>query len=145
MNRVTQTADELIHGERARLYGPPHTNFAVIANLWDAYMWPSIEDLLKKEGQEVSFRPRMIDENDVCNMMTLLKLAREATGQGYHEDSTVDAIGYQAIKQVLQTPIDTFLREMNENGQQDEGAAAVRGPGRQQGGGIEGIKRDFAD
>jgi hypothetical protein len=111
---VTETAHELIRGERGKHYGPPHHNFEVIAKLWDAYIRPTVNTTLKNNGvdPEEVFVGVLVDPNDVCNMMTLLKIAREATGQGYHEDSTVDAIGYQAIKEVLQTPVDKFLKEM---------------------------------
>lgn len=112
---VTTEAHNLIYGERAKTYGPPHTNFAVIAALWDAYLKPTVNAILTANGidpEEGLPIPVTVDENDVCNMMTLLKMAREASGQGYHRDSTVDAIGYQAIKEALQTPIDEFLKEM---------------------------------
>lgn len=118
---VAQEAESLIYGERVKHYGPPHINFDVIARLWEAYMRPRVLELIQvaiDEGEDTDAEAvlrgegRIVDENDVCNLMTLLKVAREATGQGYHHDSTVDIIGYQAIKEILQTPIDQFLKEL---------------------------------
>lgn len=112
---VDQKAHDLVRGERAATYGPPHYNFEVISNLWEAYLQPRVQHIVRQCGDPEldSFPiPRLLDENDVCNLMTLLKLAREASGQGYHEDSTVDAIGYQAIKEILQTPVDKFMEEV---------------------------------
>lgn len=126
---VIDVARELIYGERAKTYEPPHINFQVISELWEAYMKPRVLELMRVSAEAVlqggitdpddidpeaalMGQGRILDENDTCNLMTLLKMAREASGQGYHRDSTIDAIGYQAIKEVLQTPLDQFLKEM---------------------------------
>lgn len=100
---VTTEAHGLIRGERAKTYGPPHYNFEVIADLWNGYITARIRKLQRKDLSQTGQVPRygFLDGNDVANLMSLLKVAREATGQGYHRDSTVDIIGYQAIKELL--------------------------------------------
>lgn len=103
---VTEEAHRLIRGERARHYGPPHDNFAVIAELWYTYLRGRFAEL----GERAPIDG--LDGNDVCNLMSLLKVAREATGNGYHRDSTVDVIGYQAIKEALQTPREEFIKQL---------------------------------
>ena len=109
---VAQEARELIRGERARHYGPPHDNFAIIAGLWNTYVSARVASLLREHDVEVS-EFDFVDENDVCNLMILLKTAREASGQGYHRDSTVDTIGYSAIKEVLHDfTREEFVEEM---------------------------------
>jgi len=115
---VLQEAHILIRGERAHTYGPPHDNFAVIAELWSAYLRPKFHNFLADLGS--SDRPHgatgpgieLLDENDVCNLMSLLKLAREASGGGFHRDSVVDVCGYQAIKEVLQGSREDFIAEI---------------------------------
>lgn len=123
---VLMTAHNLIRGERARHYGPPHRNFEVISQLWTVYVLSAVEETLRNQGVDPDeiIWGRLIDPNDVCNLMSLLKLAREATGNGYHEDSTVDVVGYQAIKQVMQTPIEQFLEEMQRS--EPQAAEALR-------------------
>jgi hypothetical protein len=76
--QLTQTAANLITGQRQEDYGPPIKNFQRIANLWNAHMETNI------------FTPRKVAE-----LMLLLKMAR--TINSPTEDSYVDAIGYAAI------------------------------------------------
>jgi hypothetical protein len=45
---VDQVAHDLVRGERARIYGPPHINFQVIAGLWNAYMQPRFQEAIDK-------------------------------------------------------------------------------------------------
>lgn len=124
---VDEEAHGLVRGERALHYGPPHTNFQVIAGMWNQYMLPRLQKLLDREDpRDMYDLEHFLNENDVSNLMTLLKLAREASGQGYHRDSTVDAIGYQLIKEVLNdlTP-EEFMKEMRAEHEQPSGLAAL--------------------
>jgi len=79
MNRseVLETANQLIHGDRADAYGDAHENFGAIAQMWSAYLSVQVE------------------ARDVANMMALLKVCRMRHGP--HEDSSVDGCGYLAI------------------------------------------------
>jgi len=116
---VTLEAHELIRGERAKHYGPPHDNFEIISRFWDIYVCAYIKKLLRENDADenvvrVFEREAVIDENDVCNLMSLLKVAREASGGGYHRDSTVDTVGYQGIKEVLHDySREQFIEEMS--------------------------------
>lgn len=114
MSDVLHTAYDLVRGERARNYGPPHDNFAVIADLWSTYIVQRVRKELERSpsGQIPTYG--FLDGNDVANLMSLLKIAREASGLGYHEDSTVDVCGYQAIKELLQLPRGEFIKQQEE-------------------------------
>lgn len=98
---VTRAGHDLIRGDRARDYGPPHDNIERIAQFWSSYF-----------GEERL--PGGMTSNDVCNLMNLVKIAREATSGGfYHRDSTVDTVGYAAIKEVLaEMTRDEFIDQM---------------------------------
>ena len=83
--------DEILSGRRSN-HGSPENNFAKIAEAWN--MW------LRWRGVTVNLAP-----SDVPIMMSLLKLAREASG--HSEDSAVDAAGYFLIY--------NELKDRNEN------------------------------
>jgi hypothetical protein len=70
-------AETLINGDREKDYGTPQELFGCIADMWAAYL-----------GHPVTAA-------DVCNMMTLLKVARLRNGP--HRDSSVDGAGYMAL------------------------------------------------
>lgn len=88
---VNEEADEIIHGERAKMYGHPKINFVRIAMGWNAYLHarPVLAD-----GSIEPLRP-----HDVAEMMIILKAVRGA--EGYHRDSAVDTIGYAALDAIL--------------------------------------------
>ena len=75
--QILVEADSLINGERQVHYGSPHENFAIVAEMWSAY--------LKAD----------VSAPDVCHMMALLKIARRRNGP--HRDSSVDGAGYLAL------------------------------------------------
>ena len=82
---ILAEADSLINGERQAHYGTPQENFAVIADMWNAYI-----------GAFYNFRDGVeLTPADVCHMMALLKIARLRNGP--HHDSSVDACGYMAL------------------------------------------------
>ena len=90
-------AKKCICGQREEDYGSPENNFALIAALWDNYLYA--RDLRAiKEGNT---KRRLLPE-DVAVMMALLKTARIATG-AVKDDNYVDAIGYFACAGELAT------------------------------------------
>lgn len=95
---VTDEANNIIRGERAKFYGAPWDNIGAIAKGWDAYM------KAKSDPTLTAF--------DVCNLMVILKVMRGA--QGYHRDSVVDTVGYAALMEVLEDPEarDAFARDI---------------------------------
>lgn len=86
ISHVLKEAADTVNGPRQETYGSPHESFQQIAEFWDAY--------LKRRADGP------IGPQDVANMMILMKVSRSATG-GKHHDSTVDIIGYAALKEVI--------------------------------------------
>ena len=78
---VLNKASEVIYGEREQTYGDPGKNLRVIAEFWNTY--------LEAIG-------RRLTAEDVCHMMTLLKVARLTNTPG-HTDSLVDICGFTAL------------------------------------------------
>lgn len=74
---ILEAARVCVCGEREQEYGNPEDNFEAIARLWSAY-------------KGIDFKAI-----DVAMMMSLLKIARIATGSGT-ADSFVDLAGYAA-------------------------------------------------
>jgi hypothetical protein len=91
---ILTEAHGLVRGDRLRHYGPPVENFQRIADLWTAYLGPSLRD--------------PITSQDVCSLMVLLKQARIRTGGGYHRDSAVDTAGYAALQEILAEDVEGF-------------------------------------
>lgn len=79
MNRseILKQADGIVNGERQNQYGSPERSFTFIAELWSDYLH------------------MMISDKDVALMMILMKVAREAGGDG-KMDNWVDIAGYAA-------------------------------------------------
>jgi len=98
MPTVLEEAGKLIHGERQQHYGPPAENLGNIAEFFSIYIHGRLVAWAREGEDPLDFH---LDANDVCNLLVLLKTAREATGQGYHRDSTVDVCGYAALKEVM--------------------------------------------
>lgn len=79
-NSVLEQADKLINGERQKAYGDPKDNLSRVAEQWNMYlhqktgMWPGIA------------------VEDVCWMMTLLKMCRQM--HKADKENLVDAAGY---------------------------------------------------
>lgn len=71
---ILDIANETV-GDRAKQYGPPTENFAVIADLWSAYL-----------GVEIT-------AYDYATMMELAKIGRGKTGNP-KPDNRVDRAGY---------------------------------------------------
>lgn len=87
MNRaeVLENAKACVCGPREQDYGSPEDNFNTIANLWSVYLEASNPTV----PTEIH-----ITAKDVAIMMSLLKIARIATGNSV--DSFVDLAGYAA-------------------------------------------------
>lgn len=79
---IAKKASELVNGERDRQHGDKVKNFDNIAKLWNAYL----DVASKRTG-------RPIDARDVGNMMALMKVARQFSGE-FNVDDFVDAVGY---------------------------------------------------
>ena len=76
---ILNIAKECVCQSREEDYGAPENNFALIADLWNAYLgFNEIRDI------------------DVAMMMSLLKIARIRTGNKHKADSFIDLAGYAA-------------------------------------------------
>ena len=80
---ILTEAASIVQGVRNATHGPKERSFAVIANLWNAYLDG------RKGGDPVT-------AFDVAQMMTLLKIARSIQGTPAR-DHFVDGAGYQGI------------------------------------------------
>ncbi len=82
---ILEQAKKCVCGQRELDYGSPENNFSTIGELWGVY--------LSAVNPDASFR-LTISPKDVAMMMSLLKIARVATGSSM--DSFVDLAGYAA-------------------------------------------------
>ena len=87
---ILDEAKRCVCGQREQDYGTPESNFQLIADLWNVYLFPSLND---NKG--------VISAMDVAMMMALLKIARIRNGGG-SGDSFVDLAGYAACGGELQ-------------------------------------------
>lgn len=76
-SQILGEANELVHGDRQKHYGPPEENFARIAKGWAVIL-----------GTKVT-------AHDVALCMAWLKIARLC--EGPHRDSYVDGAAYMAL------------------------------------------------
>lgn len=83
MSSAIDKAKEIIYGDREKTYGNPADNLLKIAQQWQLY-------IAQKFGTDV-----MLDAEDVCYMMTQLKMVRQMND--HHTDNLVDGIGYLAL------------------------------------------------
>lgn len=81
---ILEAARKCVCGERAQDYGKVEDNFALIAELWTAYLKPA----LAEEENHIVIEPK-----DIAAMMALLKIARIATGHA-KLDNWVELAGY---------------------------------------------------
>lgn len=93
MNRekILGTAAEAVLGSREKTHGSPTDSFAVIANLWSAFL-------------RARRHPDQLATSDVAAMMILFKMGRIALNPS-HEDSWVDSAGYSACGGELATEV----------------------------------------
>lgn len=78
-------ADKIITGDREATYGKFDKNLQAIADMWNTYLVAAAD----ADGNIV------LSARDVCMMMVLLKVAREANK--HKEDNLVDICGYTAL------------------------------------------------
>lgn len=88
--KVLQTALDVVMNQRQNAHGGAENSFAVIGAYWKVYL----------DSRGKGFCPE-ITAYDVAQMMTLLKIARAAMGNGEHADHYVDAAGYNALAAML--------------------------------------------
>jgi hypothetical protein len=81
---ILDTAKEVIYGDREKTYGDPGRNLRVVGNFWQTF-------LRAKYSVDIE-----LTTEDVCHMMSLLKIARLTNTPG-HTDSLVDLCGYTAL------------------------------------------------
>jgi len=82
---ILEEAQKIIYGDREQTYGDPAKNLKNVAMLWNQYL------ALK----QVRNYNACITAEDVCWMMVLLKMARQANQ--YKDDNLIDAAGYVAL------------------------------------------------
>lgn len=75
-------AEKCVCGDREQDYGTPENNLQTIANLW--------MDYFSGKGEPVDISP-----TDVAMMLSLLKIARVASGK-VKADNFIDLAGYAA-------------------------------------------------
>ena len=95
---VLAAAEKCVCGKRQEDYGTPEDNFTTIGLLWGVYLraaHPELAKVLPING---------IEAKDVAVMMSLLKVARIATGSS--PDSFVDLAGYAACAGEIATQAD---------------------------------------
>ena len=88
-NDILDKAKTIINGERQGTYGEAENSFAIIAQMWTAYL-----------GKDLS-------SSDVANMMVLMKVARNANGV-YKDDNWIDICGYAALGGEIQSNTDNY-------------------------------------
>lgn len=93
-NDILDKAKSIINGERNSTYGEAENSFAVIAQMWTAYLG------------------RNLTSADVANMMILMKVARNSSGV-YKDDNWIDICGYAALGGEIQSKYDDFSKYMN--------------------------------
>lgn len=81
---ILDQAKNCVCGQREQDYGTPESNFQLIADLWNGYLFPSLQE-----------NKAVISSTDVSMMMALMKIARIRNGGG-SGDSFVDLAGYAA-------------------------------------------------
>ena len=106
---ILAEAEKCVCGKREQDYGTPEDNFTTIGLLWSVYLraaHPELAKVLPING---------IEAKDVAVMMSLLKVARIATGSS--PDSFVDLAGYAACAGEIATQADEQkkLPLQNEN------------------------------
>ena len=82
---ILEEAKKCVCGKREQDYGSPESNFQIIADLWNSYLFTAVGRMNRD----------IITPTDVAMMMALLKIARIRNGGGTG-DSFVDLAGYAA-------------------------------------------------
>lgn len=93
MTTILEEAQTIIYGDREETYGRPDKNLNAIAALWTQYL--HINTKLTEHSS--------VTANDVCMMMMLLKIARQANA--FKRDNLVDVCGYAALADRLENDV----------------------------------------
>ena len=93
---ILEEAKKCVCGQREQDYGSPESNFQIIADLWNAYLFAN-----KKFSPDKAVSLK-ITPVDVSMMMALMKIARIKNGGGTG-DSFVDLAGYAACGGEIRT------------------------------------------
>lgn len=97
-SEVLARAATCVSGEREQDYGSPEQNFKTISLLWSVYLQRT---------------PRnYVNEVDVAAMLSLLKIARIASGNA-KEDNWVDLAGYAACGGELESRNEEIQEDTN--------------------------------
>ena len=83
---ILKAAVKCVCGEREQDYGTPENNFETIGHFWSVY--------LRTAHPNLNMALNEITPKDGAMMMSLLKVARIATGES--PDSFIDLAGYAA-------------------------------------------------
>lgn len=96
MNRsdILDKAKACVCGDREQDYGKPENSFGVIASLWTTYLGNALVN--------PDHEPGRITAKDVAVMLSLLKIARIATGHA-KSDNWIDLAGYAACGGEIET------------------------------------------
>lgn len=87
-------AAKTICEDREEQYGAPGDNFAVIAEMWEAYL----------SSRCIPSECRVyLDAGDVAMMLALMKVGRIATSPSAKPDSFIDLAGYTALAGEIMT------------------------------------------
>ncbi len=81
---VIDTARDYITKDRAATHGNAENSFALMAQMWSAYLGVKVE------------------AHDVAALMVIFKIARFRSNPTY-EDNSIDAVGYSALMGELAT------------------------------------------
>lgn len=100
---ILDEAKKCVCGQREQDYGSPEDNFSTIGYLWSAY--------LRAAHPNLNIALNEVTPKDVAVMMSLLKVARIATGSS--PDSFVDLAGYAACAGEIATRENKKVEEGN--------------------------------
>lgn len=91
---LTEAGRTILHN-RPGVHGSTENSFQMIGELWEVYCRHT--RFTRNNNAEIL-------PQDVAQMMTMLKIARSVYGDPTNPDNFVDAIGYQALADMLQLP-----------------------------------------
>lgn len=108
---ILDTAKKIIYGDREKTYGDPGRNLRVVGNFWQTY-------LRAKHGADVE-----LTAEDVCHMMSLLKIARLTNSPG-HLDSLTDLCGYTALVERVNVHLNQKAGDCSEAARSGQGVVS---------------------
>jgi hypothetical protein len=88
-SKLLHEADDLIHGDRAKAYGPVEENWGLTASFWNGWL----------HGRGLLPPGKNLEPSDGTAMMVLAKLARESFR--HKKDNLRDGCGYLALTDEL--------------------------------------------